>query len=73
MSIKLASTANSARTELSARLRRAMCSLGLTQSEAGRRVGVDARQVRRWLNGSASIATLDLVLKLEDEQARKVA
>jgi hypothetical protein len=41
-----------ARALASARLRRAICAAGLSQQAAGELVGVDARQVRRWLEAT---------------------
>jgi hypothetical protein len=50
-------------------LRRAICDAGLTQEQAGRLVGVDGRQVRRWLANPPPA----LALLLELEAVRRAA
>lgn len=55
----------------SARLRRAICAAGLTQDEAGALVGVDGRQVRRWLASPPDV--LRLLDELEARAERKQA
>jgi hypothetical protein len=52
-------------------LRRAICDAGLTQEQAGRLVGVDGRQVRRWLANPPPV--LALLLELEAMTGRKAA
>jgi hypothetical protein len=54
------------RTRASARLRRALCDARLTQEQAGRLVGKDARQVRRWLTGGVPLGALELLVALEE-------
>jgi transcriptional regulator with XRE-family HTH domain len=73
MNLRLRSTAPASRAQLSSRLRFAIQELGLTQAQAGARLRVEARQVRRWLNGGVSIATWELVEALELELAQRQA
>lgn len=54
-----------ARTLATARLRRALCASGLSQHAAGELLGVDARQVRRWLSREVSLGPLELLVALE--------
>lgn len=61
---KLRSPRPQARARASALLRRVLCSAGLTQQEAGARVGKDARQVRRWLSGDVPLGALELLAAL---------
>lgn len=53
------------RTPASATLARAIRGAGLTQEQAGKLVGVEDRQVRRWLKGAARADRLDLLCAIE--------
>jgi transcriptional regulator with XRE-family HTH domain len=70
---KLRTGRSRTRTLATARLRKVICSLGLTQEEAGRLVGVDGRQVRRWLSGDVSLGALELLIELEAISNREAA
>lgn len=63
----------SARTLATARLRRAIYDSGLTQHEAGQLVGVDGRQLRRWLSGDVSLGALELFVELERRGSKRRA
>jgi len=65
MTVKLVTVGQRARTLATARLRREICASGLTQAEFGALVGVDARQVRRWLSGRVSLGALEALCALE--------
>lgn len=68
---KLVPGSTEARTTASARLKSALCAAGLTQDEAGRLVGVDGRQVRRWLAKPPPV--LQMLVELEAVVERKRA
>jgi hypothetical protein len=66
MSAKVITLRPTARTRASSRIQKLICEAGLTQDEAGKLRGKDARQVRRWLSGKVSLGALELVIELED-------
>jgi hypothetical protein len=59
------------RAAASACLRRAICAAGLTQEQAGRLIGVEGRQVRRWLAKAPDV--LVLLVELERLGQRRAA
>lgn len=59
-----------ARTLASARLKIAVDRSGLSQQNLGALVGVDARQVRRWLSGAVSLGPLELLAVIESSKQK---
>lgn len=55
------------------RLRAAIGSAGLTVEQAGALIGVDRRQVHRWLSGEVSLGPLELLVELEAAAAKRRA
>ena len=55
----------SSRDRACARLSDALAASGLSQQRAGELLGVDARQVRKWLHGEVTLGPLELLVALE--------
>lgn len=53
------------RARATERLRAAIGSAGLTVEQAGALLGVDRRQVHRWLSGEVSLGPLELLVEIE--------
>lgn len=60
-----ARTRESSRELAAERLREALSAAGLSQDAAAQLLGVDSRQVRRWLHGEVPLGPLELLVELE--------
>lgn len=58
-------TRESSRELAAERLREALADSGLSQDRAAELLGVDSRQVRRWLHGEVALGPLELLVELE--------
>lgn len=69
------STPRMARKLAAARLRRAVCSAGLTQEEVSQRYRLGLRTVQRLLSGQTRMTALELLVELEaaNDNERKAA
>jgi transcriptional regulator with XRE-family HTH domain len=67
----LARTAETSRERASRRLAEALEASGLSQERAGELLGVDARQVRKWLHGEVRLGPLELLVELETAALKK--
>jgi transcriptional regulator with XRE-family HTH domain len=61
----LARTRETSRERACERLAAALSASGLSQERAAQLLGVDARQVRKWLHGEVPLGPLELLVELE--------
>jgi DNA-binding transcriptional regulator YiaG len=71
--VKIGTPNADARKLAAARLRRARCSVGLSQEEAARRLGVSVRSYGSWERGAVPLRPLEALIVLETFEGKKAA